>query len=104
MIPLLGIIGGIILVANIPFGYWRANVQPLSRQWFFAVHLPVPVVIALRLSTHLGWHIQTFVVLIGFYSAGQYLGGRIRQSMRHESDHPLSSCLVMDVYHQLMDH
>ena len=60
---------------NLPFGYWRSRVPKLSRQWFLAIHLPVPIVIALRFLTGLGWHWTTFPVLISAFFLGQLLGG-----------------------------
>lgn len=35
---------------NIPLGLWRANTKKLSWQWFLALHLSVPAVVALRLT------------------------------------------------------
>ncbi len=77
--PLLwGVAGGVLLL-NLPFGYWRAGVQKFSRPWFLAVHLPVPGVVALRLSCHLGWHPFTFIALVGAFFLGQLVGGLLRR-------------------------
>jgi hypothetical protein len=43
-----------VVLLNLPFGYWRAGSARFSRAWFFAVHAPVPFVIAIRLLAHLG--------------------------------------------------
>ena len=76
--PLLWGVAAAVLLLNLPFGYWRAGVRKYSRPWFLAVHLPVPGVIALRLSFHLGWHPLTFVALVGAFFLGQLLGGLLR--------------------------
>jgi hypothetical protein len=68
----------LVLLVNLPFGYWRAGTAKFSRGWFLAVHTPVPIVIAIRFLAHLGWHFITFPVLVGAFFAGQLLGGLMR--------------------------
>jgi hypothetical protein len=67
----------IIFLLNLPFGYWRGHVRPFSFPWILAVHLPVPLVIIVRILGGVGWHIKTFPLLAGAYFAGQYLGGSL---------------------------
>ena len=45
MTPTLWASAFVILLLNLPFGYWRAGVARFSRGWFLAVHVPVPFVI-----------------------------------------------------------
>ncbi len=68
----------LVFLVNLPFGYWRAGVLKFSRPWFLAVHLPVPLVIALRLVSGLGFQLATFPVMVGAFFAGQLVGGRLR--------------------------
>ena len=68
----------LVFLLNLPFGYWRASVRKLSRQWFLAVHLPVPLVIALRVYSGLGFKLVSFPVIIGAFFLGQFVGGRVR--------------------------
>ena len=68
----------LVFLLNLPFGYWRASVRKLSRQWFLAVHLPVPLVIALRIFSGLGWKLMSFPVLVGAFFLGQFVGGMLR--------------------------
>ena len=68
----------LVFLINLPFGYWRASVRKLSPQWFLAVHLPVPLVIALRVYSGLGWRPVSFPVLVGAFFLGQFVGGRLR--------------------------
>ncbi len=78
--PLLWKVAAAVLALNLPFGYWRASVPKFSRAWFFAVHLPVPAVVALRLCFRLGWHPLTFAVLVVAFFTGQLVGGALRKS------------------------
>ena len=88
----------IIIFINIPFGYWRANVQRFSAQWFSAVHIPVVIVVLVRFYTNIGFELYTYPVVIAAYFLGQFLGSKIyirRVALELE---PVTSCLVMDVY------
>ena len=68
----------LVFLLNQPFGYWRASARKLSRQWFLAVHLPVPLVIALRIVSGLGFQLISLPVLVGAFFLGQFVGGRAR--------------------------
>ncbi|MEJ5348700.1 MAG: hypothetical protein WHS46_08440 [Desulfosoma sp.] len=72
-----------VLVAglNLPFGYWRAGVRRFSKAWFLAVHLPVPLVVGLRVMSGLGWRLNTFSVLVGAFCVGQWLGGSLHRAV-----------------------
>ncbi|OQX81964.1 MAG: hypothetical protein B6D64_01375 [Bacteroidetes bacterium 4484_276] len=88
----------ITFLLNIPFGYWRANAKRFGLQWYLAVHLPVPAIIALRIFTGIGFHWTTYVALIAAYFFGQFLGGKIFLLRASKHKLPLTSCLVMDLY------
>ena len=68
----------LVFLLNLPFGYWRASSKKFSRPWFLAVHLPVPLVIALRIYSGLGWKPISFPVLVGAFFLGQFVGGKVR--------------------------
>jgi hypothetical protein len=70
------------LVLNLPFGFWRAGVRKFSLAWFLAVHLPVPLIVGMRLLAGIGWHLITFPVLVGAFFGGQLLGSRMRSAMK----------------------
>ncbi len=72
-------VAALVLLLNLPFGYWRAGTAKLSRSWFLAVHLPVPLVIGLRLVSGLGFQWATFPVVVGAFFLGQFLGGWARR-------------------------
>ncbi|HEX6184144.1 MAG TPA: hypothetical protein VFZ44_09730 [Pyrinomonadaceae bacterium] len=68
----------LVFLLNLPFGYWRASTKKFSPQWFLAVHLPVPLVVALRIYSGMGWKLVSFTVLVGAYFLGQFVGGKVR--------------------------
>lgn len=73
----LALLSGLVLLVNLPFGYWRRHSKRFSLQWFLAIHLPVALMIALRILGGVGWHIVPHAVLVGAFFAGQFLGGRL---------------------------
>lgn len=70
-----------VFLLNVPFGYWRAGVPKFGRAWFVAVHGPVPLVAAMRVLAGVGWQLATFAVLAAAFFSGQFLGGKLRQSI-----------------------
>ena len=98
MLLKLLLVGLAVFVINVPFGYWRANVSRFSAQWFFAIHFPVLIVIALRFGTHLGFAWYTYVVLVSAFFTGQHLGALLIKRLR-KICLEVSSCLVMDLVH-----
>ncbi len=72
------LVATLVLLLNLPFGYWRAGARRFTWPWIAAVHAPVPLVIALRVAAGLGFHPLTFPITVGAYFAGQFLGGRCR--------------------------
>lgn len=72
----LWLVAAIVFVLNLPFGFWRARVRRFSWPWILAIHLPVPLIIALRIYGGLGWRFITYPVLIGAFFAGQFTGGK----------------------------
>jgi hypothetical protein len=87
----------IVFLLNLPFGYWRANVQKFSRPWFLSIHAPVPLVIAVRVFSGLGFHLITFPVMIGAFFCGQWAGGGIHRWRLALPGARVSSCLVVDL-------
>ena len=75
----------IVFLLNIPFGYWRAGVRKFSWQWFLAIHLPIPFVIALRIYSGLGWQFISFPVLIGAFFAGQFSGEMLAHRLNRKA-------------------
>ncbi len=82
------------MIINLPFGYWRTNVEKFSKEWFLAVHLPVPFVIAARLGFRVSF--RFIPVFILFYFLGQWLGAQWNSAMVRRGISP-SSCLFVDL-------
>ena len=89
------IISLIVLIINIPFGYWRANVKKFSLQWILAIHLPVPFIVGLRILLGLGFEYYTYIFIIFAFFAGQKIGSVLHKKLIKKGG-KVSSCLVMD--------
>ena len=92
----LVILSLLVFMLNVPFGYWRNNVPRFSLQWFLAIHIPVPVIIALRLLTGIGFAWYTYLFLVAAFFLGQQVGSLLLKPI-HLRCHQESSCLVMDL-------
>jgi len=92
----LVLVGLLVLVINIPFGYWRANVKKFSLQWILAIHVPVVIVIAFRFTFHLGFTWYSYVILVTAFFLGQKSGSIVIKKLRGTCD-SVTSCLVMDL-------
>ena len=68
----------IILIINLPFGYWRGGLRKRSAAWFLAIHAPVPLVVGVRLILELGFAWSTIPVLVVAFGLGQWLGAWFR--------------------------
>ena len=90
----------IVLLLNIPFGYWRGNVKKFSLQWALAIHVPIPFIIFLRIYSGMGFELYTYPVMILVFFLGQYAGTKIYSKRKLLGLQPVSSCLVMDVVRQ----
>ncbi len=54
-----------VFLLNLPFGYWRANVNKYGLQWVLAIHTPVPFVIAARIFSNIGFELYTYPIIVG---------------------------------------
>lgn len=91
------IVALIVFLMNIPFGYWRENVKKFSVQWAFAIHLPIPFIILMRIYSGMGFQLYTYPILVGAFFFGQLLGATIHKKRRSMNKAALSSCLIMDL-------
>lgn len=73
----VSLIALLIMLLNTPFGFWRAKVPKFSIFWFLAVHIPVPIVILIRIYSDIGFELYTYPILVGAFFIGQFLGGKI---------------------------
>jgi hypothetical protein len=86
----------LVFLLNIPFGYWRANVKRFSTQWFLAIHIPVPFVVAMRILGGIGFGWETYLFMVAGYFLGQQIGSMLMKRI-HRYCHQESSCLFMDL-------
>jgi hypothetical protein len=62
-------------VLNIPFGYFRKKAGKFSVKWWLYIHIPVPLVIAVRIALQADYiYIPVFILAA---VAGQFLGGKL---------------------------
>lgn len=92
-----------VLVGNLPFGYWRANVRKFSVQWALAIHVPVVLAIALRLAAGIPFEPVTLVIMVAAFFLGQTAGQRARAALSTTLPIPLTSCLPYDLFRALLD-
>jgi hypothetical protein len=81
----------IVFLLNVPFGYWRARVKKFSLQWILAIHLPIPLVVLLRLNSGIGFAFITSPILVGAFFAGQYVGAMLFRSRSRPVPEPALS-------------
>ena len=61
---------------NLPFGWLRRKEKKFSFKWFLYIHLPIPLIIALRIWLHLNpWFIPLVIIAA---VAGQAIGARLK--------------------------
>ena len=65
----------VVFLLNLPFGYMRSRTVTFSLRWLLAVHIPVPFVILLRISSGYSWKVIPLLLLA--FAAGQLLGGKL---------------------------
>ena len=85
------------IILNLPFGYWRANVQRFSIQFILAIHLPIPFIILFRILLGSGFEPMTFFFTFPAFFLGQIIGSKIHTIRKNTGLQPLTSCLVMDL-------
>lgn len=76
------VIGLVLLavVVSIPCGYWRQNFKKYSFMWFLLIHVPIPLIVLLRVKAGLSWHY--IPLTLGGSVAGQVIGGMLFRRRR----------------------
>lgn len=90
----------LVYLLNIPFGYWRENVRKFSLQWILAIHIPVPIIVILRIYGEIGFQFITYPVMIGAFFMGQLTGSYIMKQ-RSKNEIYVTSCLIMDFFRSI---
>ncbi len=71
----IALIAVVAFLLNLPFGILRTRYPKLSVGWFLCIHAPIPIVVAIRLSTHTPF--KYVPIFLATSIAGQVAGGRI---------------------------
>lgn len=82
------IIGLIVLAITIsvPCGYARQYFPKFSIMWWILIHLPIPLIVWLRIKAGLNWH---YIPITLFSSvAGQLLGAFIYRRRKQDVETP----------------
>ncbi|MCH7964712.1 MAG: hypothetical protein IH852_12330 [Bacteroidetes bacterium] len=95
---LLILVASIDFLVNIPFGYWRTNVDRFSLLWILSIHLPIPFIILLRLYSGIGFEFISYPIMIIAFILGQLAGTKYYVKRTTLFLKPVSSCLFMDTY------
>lgn len=63
-------------LVNLPFGWLRRNEKKFTFKWWLYIHLPIPLIIALRIWLKINpWLIP---LIIAVAVAGQAIGARLK--------------------------
>jgi hypothetical protein len=79
----LGIILSITLALNLCFGYFRAHTRRFTWPWFVYIHLPIPLVIFMRVVGGFGYTL--IPVLVVTSALGQWSGGKLMRAKQKAS-------------------
>ena len=74
-IMILALITLFSFAVNLPFGYLRGGTKKFTLLWWLYIHLPIPLIIALRLLAGFGYTVVPIILVAAVI--GQLLGGRI---------------------------
>lgn len=67
---------GLILLAfivSVPCGYIRENYAKYSFMWFLMIHIPIPLIVLMRIGAGADWHM--IPLTLGGSILGQIAGG-----------------------------
>jgi hypothetical protein len=93
------LVASAVYLLNIPFGYWRENTKKFSLQWALSIHLPIPIIIILRIYSGIGFEFITYPILVGAFIMGQLTGSRLYKCRAKREHLTISGCLLMDLYY-----
>jgi hypothetical protein len=91
------LVASVVYLLNIPFGYWRENTKKFSLQWALSIHLPIPIIIIIRIYGGIGFKFITYPILVGAFIMGQLTGSRLYRWRAKKEYLALSGCLFMDL-------
>ncbi|SJZ31327.1 hypothetical protein SAMN02745118_00203 [Selenihalanaerobacter shriftii] len=69
----------ITFLINLPFGAYRTTTKKFSLAWFLSIHLPIPLIYWLRISS--GYTIKIIPIMVLIAIGSQLSGGKIKEHM-----------------------
>lgn len=85
IIPAIGLVV-LALIISIPCGYARQNYPKYSLMWWILIHLPIPIIVLLRIKAGLNWHY--IPLTLGSSVAGQIIGGALSRRRKQNVKTP----------------
>jgi hypothetical protein len=73
----LALIALITFLINLPFGALRSRHKKFSLMWWVYIHIPVPIVILMRIYSDIGFAFYTYPILVGAFFLGQFMGRKV---------------------------
>jgi hypothetical protein len=67
----------ITFIINLPFGALRSRQKKFSLMWWVYIHIPVPIVILMRIYSDIGFAFYTYPILVGAFFLGQFMGRKV---------------------------
>jgi hypothetical protein len=68
------VFAAVIFGMNIPFGLWRGRLRKLTVPWFLAIHIPVGLIIGLRIGAGVPFRWANVPIFVVAFFLGQSLG------------------------------
>lgn len=90
------LIAFLLLLINIPFGFWRGSTRKYSLAWFVSIHLPVFISIYFRHLAEIEFDVLHISVFVLVFIGGQWLGNKIylKYKDKIKSDHLKNNILM----------
>ena len=85
VIPVVGLVV-LAFIISIPCGYARQNFPKYSIMWWVLIHLPIPIIVLLRIKAGLNWHY--IPLTLGSSIAGQIIGGAVSRRRKQNAKAP----------------
>ncbi len=88
MQSVISIVGLVVLalIISIPCGYARQSFPKYSLMWWVLIHLPIPIIVLLRIKAGLNWHY--IPLTLGSSIAGQIIGGAVSRRRKQNAKAP----------------
>lgn len=72
-IPIRAALVFLAFIVSVPCGYIRQNYAKYSFMWFLMIHIPIPLIVLMRIEAGMDWHM--IPLTLGGSVVGQLVGG-----------------------------